>query len=587
MAKTVVSIEIGESKTRAAVLNMGKKRQTVSKALIFDTPRAAMEDGYIRDYGLFAEQLLLQFRTAKIKPKNVVFTISSNKVVSREVTITAAKEKLLKSIVDAEVGDYFPMDLSDHIIAYSIIGHEKGSDQYRLMIYAAPEALIYGYYSVAHEMRCNVVAVDFAGNSVYQWFKRSTLQEISLVMQMNTNSSVITILENGEMGVQRTINYGAKTLAEALAESGSYDGISTTEAAMELLLNHGFLAAGEKGEQEWREKELAKIREARFQRIETGQAETETGEVAEAEKSVERLLSDDEILKRRVVAHQDVTEAAKVVISNLTRVMEYYSSKHEGNTVQKIYITGLGASIEGFDALVAEETDVPAEIYNVTEGVSFTKTAEEYASKGQELLACFGAVMQPLGFQPEEYADKEKKKEIAMISAIIFVATTLAIGYLIMDASLDIRKQEQKKAQLQADIEVAKYIEDLKEIYLASQASVQLMSETDALTFNEPEQLNDLIAALERALPKRSVVKSMNISGDTMTMGFETVTKEEAAKVLMQLKTIPYIKSVTVGGITGSAGGDETNRTKVQFTVNCELQRYEPVVENPTEGQEE
>jgi len=418
MAKTVVSIEIGESKTRAAVLNMGKKRQTVSKALIFDTPRAAMEDGYIRDYGLFAEQLLLQFRTAKIKPKNVVFTISSNKVVSREVTITAAKEKLLKSIVDAEVGDYFPMDLSDHIIAYSIIGHEKGSDQYRLMIYAAPEALIYGYYSVAREMRCNVVAVDFAGNSVYQWFKRSTLQEISLVMQMNTNSSVITILENGEMGVQRTINYGAKTLAEALAESGSYDGINTSEAAMELLLNHGFLAAGEKGEQEWREKELAKIREARFQRIETGQAETETGEVAEAEKSVERLLSDDEILKRRVVAHQDVTEAAKVVISNLTRVMEYYSSKHEGNTVQKIYITGLGASIEGFDALVAAETDVPAEIYNVTEGVSFTKTAEEYANKGQELLACFGAVMQPLGFQPEEYADKEKKKEIAMISAI-------------------------------------------------------------------------------------------------------------------------------------------------------------------------
>ena len=174
-----------------------------------------------------------------------------------------------------------------------------------------------------------------------------------------------------------------------------------------------------------------------------------------------------------------------------------------------------------------------------------------------------------------------------MISAIIFVATTLAIGYLVLDASMDIRKQEQKKAQLQADIEVAKYIEDLKEIYLASQASVQLMSETDALTYNEPEQLNDLITALERALPKRSVVKSMNISGDTMTMGFETVTKEEAAKVLMQLKTIPYIKSVTVGGITGSAGGDETNRTKVQFTVNCELQRYEPVVENPTEGQEE
>jgi len=163
----------------------------------------------------------------------------------------------------------------------------------------------------------------------------------------------------------------------------------------------------------------------------------------------------------------------------------------------------------------------------------------------------------------------------------------LAIGYLVLDANLDIRKQQQKKAQLQADIEAAKYIEDLKEIYIASQASVQLMSETDALTFKEPEQLNDLIAALERALPKRSVVKSMNISGNTMTMGFETVTKEEAAKVLMQLKTIPYIKSVTVGGITGSTGEDDTNRTKVQFTVNCELQKYDPAAVTETEGQEE
>ena len=589
MAKTVVSIEIGESKTRAAVLRMGKKKQNVSKAVIFDTPRAAMEDGYIRDYGLFAEQLMLQFRAVKIKPKDIVFAISSNKVVSREVIITASKEKLIKSIVDAEVGEYFPMDLSEHIISYSIIGHDKDSDQYRLMIYAAPEALIYGYYSVAREMRCNVAAIDFTGNSVYQWFKRSTLQEVSLVMEMNTNSSVITILDKGEMGVQRTINYGAKTLAEALAESGSYDGVNTPEAAMELLLNHGFLSAGENGDAEWREKELAKIRETRFQRIETGQSESETGEVTEAERSVERLLSDDEILKRREVAHKEVTEAARVVISNLRRVMDYYTSKNNGATVQKIYITGLGASIEGLDALVAEETEIPAEIYNVTEGVTFTKEAEAYANRGQDLLACFGAVLQPLGFMPEEYADKEKKKEIAIISAIIFVAATAAIAFLIVTTSMEIKTQQNKKNRLLQEVEAAKYIEDLQNVYLASQASVQMMAETDALTFSEAEQLNDLITALERALPKRSLVHSININGDAMSISFTTVTKEEAAKVLMQLKEIPYIASVSVGGITETTPEEATNRTEISFTVNCTLQKYDPTAETETEteGQEE
>lgn len=587
MAKTVVSIEIGESKTRAAVLSMGKKRQHVKQALVFDTPRNAMEDGYIRDHSLFAEQLLLKLRGARIKAKDLVFSISSNKVISREITITATKEKLIKNIVDAEVAEYFPMDLSEHIIAYSIIGREPENNQYRLMIYAAPESLIYGYYSMARDMRCNVVAIDFAGNSVYQWFKYSALEELALVMEVNENSSVITILNNGEMGVQRTINYGARTLAEALMESGSYDGITTPEAAMEMLLDHGFLTVGEDAEEQWRQKELAKIREARFQRIETGQTESENGEVTEAERSVERLLSDEEILKRRMGAYEDVTEAARMMISNVRRVMDYYTSKNNGATVQKIYVTGIGASIDGLDAMVAEETEVPAEIYNVAESVSFTREAEAYVEKGQEFISCLGAVISPLGFQPAEFADQEKKKELVVLSAVIFVAAAAVIAFLMFTTSIEIMEQENKKARLQKEIEVAKEIEDLRNVYMASQASVQMMADTDALTFSEAEQLNDLITVLERTLPKRSLVHTMTINGDALSMSVSTITKEEAAKLMMQLKDNPYLSEVKVSGIVEKID-ETTNRTEVSFTVNCKIVKYDPAAEEAvTEGTEE
>ena len=586
MAKTVVSIEIGESKTRAAVLSMGKKRQHIKQALIFDTPRNAMEDGFIRDHSLFAEQLLLKLRGARIKPRDLVFSISSNKVISREITITATKEKLIKNIVDAEVADYFPMDLSEHIIAYSIIGREPENNQYRLMIYAAPESLIYGYYSMAKDMHCNVAAIDFAGNSVYQWFKYAALEEQTLVLEVNENSSVITILDNGEMGVQRTINYGTRTLAEALMDSGSYDAINTPEAAMEMLLDHGFLTVGEDAEEQWRQKELAKIREARFQRIESGQSESENGEVTDAERSVERLLSDDEILKRRMGAYEDVTEAARMMISNIRRVMDYYTSKNNGATVQKIYVTGVGASIDGLAAMVAEETEVPAEVYNVAESVSFTRESEAYIDKGQEFISCLGAVISPLGFQPEEFADQEKKRELAILSGVIFVAAAAVIAVLMFTTSVEIMEQENKKNQLQKDIEAAKAIEDLRNVYLASQASVQMMADTDALTFSEAEQLNDIITSLERTLPKRSLVHSMTINGEDMSMSVSTVTKEEAAKLMMQLKDNPYISQVKVSGIVEKTD-ETTNRTEVSFTVNCTLQKYVPVTEETTEGKEE
>jgi len=586
MAKTVISIEIGESKTRVVELIMGKQRQHVKNALIFDTPQNALEDGFIRDYGLFAEQLMFQLREANIKAKNIVFAISSNKVISREITITASKEKLIKNIVLAEVGEYFPMDLSEHIIAYSIIGHDVENDQYRLMIYAAPEALIYGYYSVAHEMHCNVESIDFVGNAVYQWFKRSTLQDVSLVMEVNEKSSVITILDKGEMGVQRTINHGVSALADALAESGSYDGINTTEAAMELLLNQRFLAVGKEGEEQWRKAELAKIRGGRFQRIETGKAETENGEVTEAERSVERLLSDEEIIKRREVAREDVTEAANMLISNIQRVIDYYISKNNGANVESIYITGLGASVEGLDELVAAETEIPTEIYDATEGVTFAGVAEAYENKGQDFVACFGAVLNPLGFRPADIELKERKKNITMLSATVFLSAAVVMGVMMIVTSVEINKQEERKEALSAEIAEAVYIEDLQTVYEASQVSVQMMAETDALTFVEGEQLNDIITELELALPKRSTVHNMSISGPSMVISFSTVTKEEAAKVLMQLKAIPYIRSVSIGGITETLDR-ATNSTEVSFTVNCELQKYERVSDVTVEGEEE
>lgn len=581
MAKKVVSIEISESKTKAAVLSMGKKKQTVKKAIVFDTPKNAMEDGYIRDYTLFAEQLLLKLREAEIKAKDVVFTFSSNKVISREVIVTAAKETLLKNIVLSEVDEYFPMDLSEHVISYSIIGHDKESQQYRLMIYAAPEELISGYYGVAKEMRCNVAAIDFTGNAVFQWMKRSTLEEVSLVVEVAENSSVITILNNGEMGVQRTINYGASLLAEALAESGSYDGITTKEAALEVLLKQDFINVGD-GEEKWRQSELEKIRSGRFQRMENGATENEAGEVTEAERSVERLLSDEEILNRRAIAREDVTEAARMLVSNMRRVMDYYNSKNGGVTVQKIYVTGLGASIQGLDGMVTQELDVPAEIYNVTEGVTFSKEVAEYEDKGQEFLSTFGAVLAPLGFRLAGAEVAEQKKTLAILSLAVFAASAVVIAFLMISTKLEISEQEEKRTRLNKEIAEIEGIEQLEDVYEVSQQSVKIMTETDALTFSEPEQLIEIITALERALPKRALVHSITINGNTMDISITTMTKEEAAKVQMQLKEIPYFRSVTTSGIVEKVD-EATKRTETAFTLNCILQKYEPELAEETE----
>ncbi len=572
MAKTVVSIEIGLTQTRMLEIDMGKKLQHVKKAVIIDTPENAIEDGYIRETTGLAESMSLQMQAAGIKTRNVIFTVSSNKVISREVTVTALKEKLLKNIVEAEANDYFPMDVSDHVIAHSVIGRNEAEKQYRLMVYAVPETLLQCYYTLADEMNCNIIAMDFVGNSMYQWLKRSTLQDVSLVMQINETSTVVTVVDKGELGVQRTISYGSCTLADALMETHCYDEATTQAAALKLLQEEEFLSISAEEEERWKKRELARICENRFRRIESQQNGEDDEAAAANDLSVERILSDDEILKRRINARAEVSEAARVITGKVQRVIEYYTTNHPESAIERIYITGPGTAVKGIEAMLAAELDLPVDIYNVTEGVVFDKNAKDFEERGAEFFACFGATVSPLGIRPAEAILKEQKKNISILTGSIFIAAAAVISFLVVSTLVQINYEKNVKEILEQQIAQSQDIVQLSEVYNASQQSIAEMSAVDELTFSEGELLNDLIAALEMMLPSRAVVHSMNLGDNMLMMNVSTITKEEAAKVLMQLQLVPYIKTVSVSGIVESVD-ETTNRTEVAFTVNCELQK--------------
>ena len=577
MAKTVVSIEIGLTQTRMLEIDMGKKIQHVKKAILIDTPENSIEDGYIRETAELAENMSMQMQAAGIKTKDIIFTVSSNKVISREVTVTALKEKMIENIVKAEASEYFPMDITDHVISHSIIGQNEAEKQYRLMVYAVPDTLLQCYYNLADEMRCNIVAMDFVGNSMYQWLKRSTLQDVSLVMQINETSTVVTVVDKGELGVQRTISYGSCTLADALMETHCYDEATTQAAALKLLQEEEFLSISEEEEERWKKRELARICENRFRRIES-QQNGEEGESASNDLSVERILSDDEILKRRINARAEVSEAARTITGKVQRVMEYYTTNHPESSIERIYITGPGTAVKGIEAMLAAELDLPVEIYNVTEGVVFAPTAAEFEERGAEFFACFGATVSPLGMRPAEAILREQKRNISILTGTVFIATAAVIAILVITTLIQISYEKDVKAKLEALIDEADDILQLTDVHAASQQSIQQMTTVDDMTFSMGEQLNELIAKLESDLPSRSIVHSFTLSGNTLSMNMSTITKEEAAKVLLQLQGIPYISQVTISGVSESID-ETTNRTEVAFTLTCLLQKYVPAEE--------
>ncbi len=210
MANKVLSIEIGTYLTKICIVNSSKNNVKVHRTMAFDTPSDCMEDGYIKEVHTLAEVIDHKLKEYNIDIKDVIFTVASTKIANREVNIPLVKTDKIQSVVDACAGDYFPIDVADYKIAYSILEkvNTKEDKHYRLLVLAAHNNLISTYYELASQLNLHVMNIDYTGNSVYQVLRKQLPEGIHMVVQINTSNSLINVLKNGGLELQRTIPYG-------------------------------------------------------------------------------------------------------------------------------------------------------------------------------------------------------------------------------------------------------------------------------------------------------------------------------------------------------------------------------------------
>ena len=185
MVKKIISIEAGIQWTKVALVDYRKKNPPVHEAFAFRTPEHAVEDGYIRDKDSFAKALKAELARRQIYEKSVVFTLSSSKVVTREVIIPYVKDNKIKGIIDAQSRDYFPMDISGYTISYSKMEvlEEDGKKQLKLLLVAIPDNLLSNYVSFAELAGLKVETFDYIGNGCVQLLCDSFLED-AVVIQL-------------------------------------------------------------------------------------------------------------------------------------------------------------------------------------------------------------------------------------------------------------------------------------------------------------------------------------------------------------------------------------------------------------------
>ena len=522
MAKKVLSIEIGQQVTKAVVIDFLKKNPHVYNAFSFDTPEGVMEDGYVKDKDRMAQLLREQMKDNGVKEKEVVFSIASSKIASREVTVPYVPDKNLDNLINATAQDYFPVNMDEYTLAYNVLEtvKEKDKKSLKLLLLAAPDSLIQNYYSLADLMGVRVESIDYYGNGSMQVLQKHIGSGYSVCVQIGSLNTMVSVLKENQQIMQRTIPYGTNTIIETMLAHPALECRDETDA-MEMLCRENVVYSTLDYEDET----------VRGTRISEDQWKR-SGQSREARKAV--------------------TDAVGGILLSVIRVVDYFGSRYPDCQLGYIYITGMGVKIRGLDTLFEREMDLPVRKLEKLTNITFSRGLARSLQDQTEYIAAIGAAIEPVGFSLKELKNKQGRAasmrtvKIILAGSVVVAVALVAVGWFrLVGANKENENLKMEKQSLQS----------INQVYTENEQATKKFEDAAALhvaTSTKNQNLVALIEQLQKKLPKQMQVSTLQTTEDKVTLTITTKTKISVAKMLVEFEGIDLLTNVNVASIAGA-----------------------------------
>lgn len=522
MAKKVLSIEIGQQVTKAVVIDFLKKNPHVYNAFSFDTPEGVMEDGYVKDKDRMAQLLREQMKDNGVKEKEVVFSIASSKIASREVTVPYVPEKNLDNLINATAQDYFPVNMDEYTLAYNVLEtvKEKDKKSLKLLLLAAPDSLIQNYYSLADLMGVRVESIDYYGNGSMQVLQKHIGSGYSVCVQIGSLNTMVSVLKENQQIMQKTIPYGTNTIIETMLAHPALECRDETDA-MEMLCRENVVYSTLDYEDET----------VRGTRISEDQWKR-SGQSREARKAV--------------------TDAVGGILLSVIRVVDYFGSRYPDCQLGYIYITGMGVKIRGLDTLFEREMDLPVRKLEKLTNITFSRGFARSLQDQTEYIAAIGAAIEPVGFSLKELKNKQGRAasmrtvKIILAGSVVVAVALVAVGWFrLVGANKENENLKMEKQSLQS----------INQVYTENEQATKKFEDAAALhvaTSTKNQNLVALIEQLQKKLPKQMQVSTLQTTEDKVTLTITTKTKISVAKMLVEFEGIDLLTNVNVASIAGA-----------------------------------
>lgn len=515
--KKVLSIDIGVLTTRIVEIDYKKEKPHIYNVATFDTPDGAVEDGFIRNREILSVAMKAALADSGIRNKSVVFTMSSTKIANREVVIPMVPDNKIKGVVDANAKDYFPVDIEQYIVSYTILERLKSEKNLRLLVLAAPNLMIESYYDFAQMMGFDIVALDYVGNSALQILKKQTAEiGITLSVQINQSNSLINIMNGETLLLQRTVPYGVSQVVETVLNTGEFEAADNNEA--------------------WQKLTSATIINSKLD---------ESGVDAEAYSYMES--NDDSYAQqlRVMKAKDDITATLSYLINNVIRVIDYYQAKNTDAKIDKVLLCGPGSRISGLSTLFRNEIFIEVDVLENLYSVDFERAVMVDNLDKCMFMSAVGAAINPVDFIPKEHqviAKKKNDNKYLMMASLGIIAVgaffaVIGVGkYTVKKATLNSREKEAKSLE---------QYETLYNDYTKAKADSESISGLYRSTLNTHSVVDVFFKEFETYFANTgTVISGISSDGEKASIDIDCPSEDSVVAIIEELRKMQTVSAV-------------------------------------------
>lgn len=553
MANKVLGIEISQNLTRVVEMDFKTKNPKIYNMFSFATPPDMLNDGGVEVNSLFGAMLHSKLKELRISTKKVVFVLNSTRIANREIELPNVKDNKIKDLLVANASDYFPVDLDQYELVHEIIGRVEDGDEkkVRLSVLVVPKDLIRAYELLAKSCGLTVVGLDYTGNAIKQLMQKEIPGEIKVTLKVDESVSILTIMEEEEVKLQRILYYGIGDALETIQDSEVFGDYLSFGEAIEVArrkttINNRFDDNGEED------------------------IVAEPGNELEAEK----IRS----LKR------SVTYSLQTLIGSVSRVLDYYLSRNTDKSIDKIFLIGLGADFSGLSKLMSNELNNKVVSFQSYESVGLHKGINLSNVNVSEFFTAIGSLICPLPIIETEKRNRKnrlsddgteiERGESLTGAIVIFAVFAVSAAVLAIFSVIGNMRADAENKSLNVKIQQYEYIDELYNDYNATIAKKEWIDNLKVTTTTHNNNLVAFISEFEKKMPSKARVLAFVAEEDAVAFTIVVDKKEVVADVISKLRTFD---SIEVGALTAiTEEEDESGAHIVKFAIACKYVEASP-----------